>query len=50
VLLEVAGTTPTVIVFSAIMVAGAAIAVVGSRTVRDTPDRPPPFAGRSGNG
>jgi MFS family permease len=49
VLLETAGTTPTVIVFSAIMVVGAAIAVVGSRAVRDAPDRPPSFAGQSEN-
>src|SRR6267142_2179414 len=43
VLLETAGTTPTVIVFSAIMVVGAAIAVVGSRAVRDAPARPLPI-------
>jgi hypothetical protein len=49
VLLETAGTTPTVIVFSAIMVVGAAIAVVGSRAVRDAPARPLPFADQSEN-
>jgi VIT1/CCC1 family predicted Fe2+/Mn2+ transporter len=49
VLLETAGTTPTVIVFSAIMVVGAAIAVVGSRAVRDAPPRPLPFADQSEN-
>ena len=47
-LLEAAGTTPTVLVFSGIMVAGAAIAV-GSRAVRDAPDRPPSFAGQLEN-
>src|SRR6478672_10054303 len=40
VLLEAAGTTPTVSVFFAIMVVGATIAVT-SRAVRDSPDRPP---------
>ena len=49
VLLETAGTTPTVIVFFAIMVLGAAIAAVGSRAVREAPDRPLSFAGQSGN-
>ena len=47
-LLEAAGTTPTVLVFSGIMVAGAAIAV-GSRAFRDAPDRPPSFAGQLEN-
>jgi hypothetical protein len=47
VLLEAAGTTPTVLVFSAIMVLGAAIAV-GSRAIRVSPDRPS-FAGQSEN-
>lgn len=47
-LLEAAGTTPTVLVFSGIMVVGATIAV-GSRAVRDAPDRPPSFAGQSEN-
>ena len=47
-LLEAAGTTPTVLVFSGIMVVGATIAV-GSRPVRDAPDRPPSFAGQSQN-
>jgi MFS family permease len=47
-LLEAAGTTPTVLVFSGIMVVGAAIAV-GSRAVRHVPDRPPSFAGQSEN-
>jgi MFS family permease len=49
VLLEAAGTTPTVLVFSSIMVVGAVIAVVGSRAVRDAPDRPLSFAGESEN-
>jgi len=47
-LLEAAGTTPTVLVFSGIMVAGAAIAI-GSRAFRDAPDRPPSLAGQSEN-
>ena len=37
----------SVIAFFAIMVLGAAIAMVGSRAVRDAPDRPPSFAGQS---
>jgi predicted MFS family arabinose efflux permease len=48
VVLEAAGTTPTVLVFFAIMVAGAAIAI-GSRAVRDAPARPLPFADQSEN-
>jgi predicted MFS family arabinose efflux permease len=47
-LLEAAGTTPTVLVFSGIMVVGATIAV-RSRAVRDSPDRPPSSAGQSEN-
>jgi predicted MFS family arabinose efflux permease len=46
VLLETAGTTPTVIVFFAIMVLGAAIAVLGSRAVREAPDRAPSLGGQ----
>ena len=38
-LLEAAGTTPTVLVFSGIMVVGATIAI-GSRAIRDAPSRP----------
>jgi MFS family permease len=48
VLLEAAGTTPTVALFFAIMVVGASIAIT-SRAVRDSPDRPPSFAGQSEN-
>ena len=48
VLLEAAGTTATVLVFSGIMVVGAAIAV-GSGAVRDGADRPLSFAGQSEN-
>jgi hypothetical protein len=47
-LLEAVGTTPTVLVFSGIMVVGATIAV-RSRAVRDSPDRPPSSAGQSEN-
>jgi hypothetical protein len=47
-LLEAAGTTPTVLVFSGIMAVGATIAV-RSPAVRDAPDRPPSFAGQSEN-
>jgi MFS family permease len=45
-LLEAAGTTPTVLVFSGIMAVGATIAV-GSRAVRDLPDGRPSSAGQS---
>jgi predicted MFS family arabinose efflux permease len=47
-LLEAAGTTPTVLVFAGIMVVGATIAI-GSRAGRDVPDRHPTFAGQSEN-
>jgi MFS family permease len=39
-LLEAAGTTPTIVVLSVVMAAGAAIAI-GSRAVRDAPGRRP---------
>jgi hypothetical protein len=45
VLLEAAGTTPTVLVFFGIMLVGAAIAVA-SRSVRDAPDQRASSAGR----
>jgi MFS family permease len=47
-LLEAAGTTPTVLVFFGVMAVGATIAVT-SRALRDVPDRPPSFAGQSQN-
>ena len=47
-LLEAAGTTSTVLVFSGIMAVGATIAV-RSPAVRVSSDRPPPFASHSEN-